>query len=144
MSRHWVIGARPFETTKIFCNLVNKWKWQFIVQSRIKKSYNINVKHMKIRLRSGHKIPPKINAVKWFISQPTNAQLCITTFTSLYNIYSYMFRHSCHHQGVLHLCLAKLHKFLKLKQLKLKFHTIIKIQRDSKRWTQFRKSIFPN
>jgi len=99
---------------------------------------------MKIRLRSGHKIPPKINAVKWFISQPTNAQLCITTFTSLYNIYSYMFRHSCHHQGVLHLCLAKLHKFLKLKQLKLKFHTIIKIQRDSKRWTQFRKSIFPN
>ena len=29
----------------------------------------------------------------------------------------------CHHQGVLHLCLAKLHKFLKLKL----FHKIIKI-----------------
>ena len=28
----------------------------------------------------------------------------------------------CHHQEVLHLCLAKLHKFLKLKLLKLQFH----------------------
>jgi len=33
----------------------------------------------------------------------------------------------CHHQGVLNLCLAKLHTFLKLKLLKLQFHKIIKI-----------------
>ena len=34
----------------------------------------------------------------------------------------------CHHQSVLHLCLTKLHKSLKLKRLKLQFHKIIKIQ----------------
>jgi len=31
----------------------------------------------------------------------------------------------CHRQGVLHFFLAKLHKFLKLKLLKLQFHKII-------------------
>jgi len=34
----------------------------------------------------------------------------------------------CHPQGVLHLCLAKLHKFLRLKLLKLHFHKIIKLK----------------
>ena len=43
-----------------------------------------------------------------FLLQPTNAQLHITT------VFLY----------VLHLCLAKLHKFLKLKLLKLQFHKI--------------------
>jgi hypothetical protein len=33
----------------------------------------------------------------------------------------------CHHHGVLHLCLAKLHKFLKLKLLKLQFHKFNKM-----------------
>jgi hypothetical protein len=33
----------------------------------------------------------------------------------------------CHHQGVLHSCLAKLHEFLKLNLLKSQFHKIIKI-----------------
>ena len=57
-----------------------------------------------------------------FLLQPTNAQLYITT-VSLYTIYI----PTCHPHRVLHLCLAKLHKFLILKLLKLQFHKIIKI-----------------
>ena len=34
----------------------------------------------------------------------------------------------CHPQGVLHLCIAKLHKFLKLKLLKLQFHKTIRLK----------------
>jgi len=33
-----------------------------------------------------------------------------------------------HPSGVLHLCLAKLHEFLKLKLLKLQFHKIIRLK----------------
>ena len=54
-----------------------------------------------------------------FLFQPTNIQRYIYhNSISLYNIHSYVFRHLCHSQGVLHLCLAKVHKLLKLNLLK--------------------------
>ena len=59
-----------------------------------------------------------------FLLQPTDAQIHITT-VSLYSTLLHVSTSLCHPRGVLHLCLAKLHKFLKLKLLKLQFHKII-------------------
>lgn len=58
-----------------------------------------------------------------FLLKPTNAPLYITA-VSLYVIYT----PTCFYISVLHLCLAKLHKFLKFKMLKIKFQKIVRIK----------------
>jgi len=45
----------------------------------------------------------------------------------LYNVHSYMFRHLYVILREFYICISKLHKFLKLKQLKFQFHKIIKV-----------------
>jgi len=52
----------------------------------------------------------------------TQCKIIYYNILSLYNTSTFL----CHRQGVLHLCFAKLHKFLKLKLLKLQLHKIIK------------------
>ena len=68
-----------------------------------------------------------------FLLKPTNAQLyCTTVFLEI--IYTpTCFDISLSLSGSFNLCLARLHKFLKLKLLRLEFHKTIKIQGDSKR-----------
>jgi hypothetical protein len=58
-----------------------------------------------------------------FLLQPTKTQLISQQYIAQqYHFISYILLHVstflCHHQGVPHLCLAKVHKFLKLKLLK--------------------------
>ena len=45
----------------------------------------------------------------------------------LYNVHSYMFRHLYVILREFYICTSKLHKFLKLKQLKLQFRKIIEV-----------------
>ena len=55
--------------------------------------------------------------------QPTNAQICVTIFSLSYNVHSYMSRHLCViNREFRNLYFSKLHKFLKLKLLKLQCH----------------------
>ena len=60
-----------------------------------------------------------------FLFQLTNSQIYITRVYLYLHVLTSLF----HPHGVLHLCLAMLQRFLKLKLLKLQFHKIIRLKK---------------